>query len=111
MALKTVLTSNFEELVRKSTLPVIVLFSTKGKRSSDNMARSLEEAAESLGGRILFMEKAFEKAGGIEQDPDYDIQSAPTTLFFKRGNLERTVVGFYLYEGVFKAWVDDFADT
>lgn len=111
MALKTVLTNNFEELVLKSTLPVIMLFSTKGKRSSDNMTGSLEEAARSHGGEILFLEKAFEKEGSIEKDPDYDVQSAPTTLFFKRGKLERTVVGFYLYEGVFKVWVDDFAQT
>ncbi|MEL4168518.1 MULTISPECIES: co-chaperone YbbN [unclassified Pseudomonas] len=107
MTLKTVTTTNFEELVLKSTLPVIVLFGTKGKKSSDNMTASLEEAASSNAGRITFLEKAFEKEGSIEKDPDYDVQSAPTTLFFKGGELQRTVVGFYKYEGVFKTWVEE----
>jgi len=109
MTLKTVVTTNFEELVLKSTLPVIVLFGTKGKKSSDSMSESLEEAARSNAGKITFLEKAFEKDGSIEKNPDYDVQSAPTTLFFKDGELQRTVVGFYKYEGVFKTWVEEHA--
>ncbi|MCE0463106.1 thioredoxin family protein [Pseudomonas uvaldensis] len=111
MTLKTVNTTTFEALVLTSSLPVIVLFGTKGKKSSDQMTASLETAAQSHVSEITFLEKAFEKDGSIETDPQYDVQSAPTTLFFKDGKLERTVVGFYLYEGVFKAWVDELAQA
>lgn len=109
MTLTTVTADDFAKQVLASTSPVIVLFSTKGKKYSDNMTSSLERAAQAHSGQITFFEKTFEKEGSIEKDPAYDVQSAPTTLFFKNGKLERTVVGFYEFDGVFKTWVKEFS--
>ncbi|WP_420233877.1 thioredoxin family protein [Pseudomonas sp. ABY48] len=111
MTLTTVTASDFEEQVLKSTSPVIVLFSTRGKKSSDNMVNSLEEAVKAHGAQISFLEKAFDQEGSIEKKKTYDVQSAPTTLFFKGGKLERTVVGFYKFEGVFKTWVEELSQA
>ena len=109
MTLQTVDANNFASVVQQSTTPVIVLFSDASKNSSRNMIASLEAAAQDHGASIQVLNKAFDKNGSVEKDPAYDVQSAPTTLFFKGGKLERTVVGFYNYSDVFKAWVDELA--
>ncbi|NUT80530.1 thioredoxin family protein [Pseudomonas brassicacearum] len=109
MTLTTVTASDFEEQVEKSTLPVIVLFGTTGQKSSDKMASSLEDAAKAHGAQISFLEKAFDQKDSTEKK--YDVQSSPTTLFFKGGKLERTVVGFYLFDGVFKTWVEELSQA
>lgn len=109
MTLQSVDASTFEEVVLTSPVPVIVLFSDESKNSSKNMISSLEKAAEDQGSRIKVVNKALDKSGPIEKNPAYDVQSAPTTLFFKDGKLERTIVGFYDYSDIFKAWVDELA--
>ncbi|CDF94799.1 MULTISPECIES: co-chaperone YbbN [unclassified Pseudomonas] len=108
MTLISVDQSNFEERVLSANMPVVVLFCTKGKKSSDSMIASLEKAAQAQAGKILFLEKAFDPEGEVERN--YDVQSAPTTLMLdKSGDLVRTVVGFYNYADLFKTWVDGLA--
>jgi len=111
MTVKTVTANDFETQALGSELPAIVLFSTPDKKYSDYMKKSLEAAAEAKGGQINFFEKTFEQDGRIEKEPTYDVQSAPTTLLFKNGTLQRTVVGFYPYEGEFKTWVDELSNA
>ncbi|WP_162633362.1 co-chaperone YbbN [Pseudomonas sp. LG1E9] len=110
MSLQTVDADSFKRSVLEASIPVIVLFSDISKNSSKKMIASLEAAAEDHGAALLVLNKAFEKDGSIEKNPDYDVQSAPTTLLFKDGKLVRTVVGFYNYSDVFKAWVDELAN-
>ncbi len=109
MSLTTVDADSFSGNVLKSTVPVIVLFSDASKNSSRNMLASLEAAAQDQGGAVQVVNKAFDKEGDVEKT--YDVQSAPTTLFLKDGELKRVVVGFYQYEGVFKGWVDQLAQS
>lgn len=111
MTVTTVTASDFAKQVLESTSPVIVLFSSRGKKSSDNMVTSLEQASNAHDAQIRFFEKAFDPEGSVEKDSTYDVQSAPTTLFLKGGKLERTVVGFYKFEGVFKTWVEEFSQA
>ena len=109
MTLQTVDAHSFEGSVLNSATPVIVLFSDASKESSKRMITSLEAAALDQGAAIQVLNKVFDKNGDLEKNPAYDVQSAPTTLFFKDGKLERTVVGYYNYSDVFKAWVNDLA--
>jgi len=110
MSLQTIDANSFERSVLQAPIPVIVLFSDVSKNSSKNMIASLEAAAEDHGAALLVLNKAFDKDGSLEKDHTYDVQSAPTTLLFKDGKLVRTVVGFYNYSDVFKAWVDELAN-
>lgn len=109
MSLPTVDASSFESRVLKATTPVIVLLSNASKPSSNRMVVTLEAAARDQGTAIEFLDKTLEVNGPIEKTPAYDVQSAPTTLFFRDGKLVRTVVGFYDYADTFKAWVDQLA--
>ncbi|NMZ38257.1 thioredoxin family protein [Pseudomonas proteolytica] len=109
MSLNKVDASSFESRVLKSTTPVIVLFNDASRSASNKMVATLEAAAQDQGKAIEFLEKTLEVNGSIEKTPAYDVQSAPTTLFFRDGKLVRTVVGLYGYADTFKAWVDQLA--
>ncbi|MCR4539862.1 hypothetical protein NUV89_15795 [Pseudomonas sp. 18.1.10] len=109
MLLQAVDANSFVVSVVQSTTPVIVLFSDAATHRSRNMIASLEAVTRDQGAAIKVLHKVFDEGGCIEQDPAYAVQSAPTTLFFKDGKVERTVVGYYAYNGIFKAWVEQLA--
>ncbi|MGY2272158.1 MULTISPECIES: thioredoxin family protein [Pseudomonas] len=111
MPLQTIDADSFVETVLRAAGPVIVLFSDAGTNRSRNMIASLQAVACDQGAAITVVNKVFDEVGSIEQDPAYDVQSAPTTLFFKNGKLERTVVGYYAYTGIFKTWVEQLSQV
>jgi thioredoxin 1 len=103
--------SNFVTSVLQSELPVVLEFTGNAVKAngepsaSGNMTKVVDQLAQEYDGRLTVGRKKFVENGKNEKT--YDVQSAPTTLFFKKGQLVRTVVGYYKNEGVFKTWVEE----
>ncbi|MCA9374320.1 thioredoxin [Candidatus Peregrinibacteria bacterium] len=104
MAEVTFTDDNFEAEVLKSDIPVMVDFFAPWCGPCKMMAPIVEKMAEEYEGKV--------KIGKLDVDENnesgnkYEVQSIPTTIFFKGGEMVNKLIGFQSEEQLKKA-LDD----
>ncbi|HMR01560.1 MAG TPA: thioredoxin [Candidatus Gracilibacteria bacterium] len=104
MAEVTFTDDNFEAEVLKSDIPVMVDFFAPWCGPCKMMAPIVEKVAEEYEGKV--------KIGKLDVDENnesgnkYEVQSIPTTIFFKGGEMVNKLIGFQSEEQLKKA-LDD----
>ncbi len=83
---------NFEELVLKSNLPVVVDFWAPWCGPCRALAPKLEEYAEKLQGKVRFLKLNVDE--NRQTTENYQIQSIPTVMVFVNGNWVAISLGF-----------------
>ena len=88
----TVTDSNFEEIVLKSTNPVLVDFWATWCRPCQMIAPILEELTQEYSGRLTIAKLDVDQNQQTAQK--YRIMSIPTMIVFKNGKPVANIVGF-----------------
>lgn len=83
---------NFEELVLRSDLPVVVDFWAPWCPPCLAFAPKLEEYAEKLQGKVKFLKLNVDENSLVAKQ--YQVQSIPTTIVFVNGNWMARGIGF-----------------
>jgi len=82
---------NFDDVVLKSELPVMVDFSAEWCAPCNALAPVVEQIADDYRGKALVAHLDVDNAPELTRR--YHVRSVPTLLFFKGGRLLNTVVG------------------
>lgn len=83
--------TNFDDLVIKSTKPVLVDFWAEWCGPCKALAPVLDEIANELGDKAELVKVNVDQAGELAQK--YGIRGIPTLIFFKDGEVKSTLVG------------------
>jgi thioredoxin 1 len=83
--------TNFEEVVKKATIPVVVDFWAAWCAPCRRVGPIFEELAEELKGTMRFCKVNVDECGDIAQA--YGIQSIPTFVVFKNGVEVHRLIG------------------
>ena len=81
----------FQSTVLENSLPVIVDFWAEWCPPCKMIAPILEEIAEEYDGRVVVCEVDVDQNQSIAQK--YGIQSIPTLLYIKKGEVENQIIG------------------
>jgi thioredoxin 1 len=91
MAIKEVTYKDFDEEVLRSPLPVVVDFWAEWCGPCKMLAPVLEDLAKELDGKAKFVKVNVDQEPGLARS--YSIQSIPTLLVFKDGQVKAKHVG------------------
>lgn len=83
--------ANFEEMILRSPVPVLVAFCSSRCGPSQRLGSSLHSVAETFGDSARI--GRFEMDGRSTTPTDYGVQATPTLLFFRGGKAVARAVG------------------
>lgn len=83
---------NFDQEVKRSTQPVIVVFSAKWCGSCKKQMPIIEELSNDYAGKARVCRLNVDE--GKKKSVEYSIKSIPTILIFKNGKFYERLVGF-----------------
>lgn len=101
MAEVTFTDDNFEAEVLKSDIPVMVDFFAPWCGPCKMMAPIVEKVAEEYKGKVKIGKLDVDEHN--ESGNKYEVQSIPTTIFFKNGEMVNKLIGFQSEEQLKKA--------
>lgn len=101
MAEVTFTDDNFEAEVLKSDIPVMVDFFAPWCGPCKMMAPIVEKIAEEYDGKVKIGKLDVDEHN--ESGNKYEVQSIPTTIFFKKGEMVNKLIGFQSEEQLKKA--------
>ncbi len=90
-SLKSLNSTNFDQEVLKSDVPVLVDFWAEWCGPCKALSPILDEIATELSGKATVMKVNVDEAGDLAQK--YGIRGIPTLIFFKNGEVKSTLVG------------------
>jgi thioredoxin 1 len=96
--MSSALPGQFEELIRTSTLPVLVDFWAEWCGPCRLVSPAIERIARELKGRIITIKINVDKKQNIAIQ--YNIASIPTIMLFKNGAIAMRLTGAYPYETI-----------
>ncbi len=88
----TISDSNFEQLVLKSDIPILVDFWAPWCKPCLMVAPIIDELAKEYSGKVTFARMDVDK--NRKTASSYSIMSIPTMLIFKKGEPVSQIVGF-----------------
>jgi thioredoxin 1 len=89
--LKSVNSSNFEQLVLKSTVPVVVDFWAEWCGPCRALAPVLDEIASENSGKVEIVKVNVDEAQDLAGQ--FGVRGIPTLMFFKNGQVQSTLMG------------------
>ena len=89
---------NFDQKVRRSTLPVIVDFWAPWCGPCKMVTPILEKMADKYGGSVKFFSMNVDEQK--TKPAEYAIRSIPTLLFFKNGEIKNQMIGAQSEENI-----------
>ncbi len=90
-SLKSLNSTNFDQEVLKSDVPVLVDLCAEWCGPCKALSPILDEIATELSGKATVMKVNVDEAGDLAQK--YGIRGIPTLIFFKNGEVKSTLVG------------------
>lgn len=91
--LKAVTNEDFDQVVIKSELPVLVDFSADWCGPCKTQTPILDELSKGFDGRIKFVKVDIDADGNKELATKYGVLSVPTLILFSSGEVKDTMVG------------------
>lgn len=91
--LKTVTNEDFDQVVIKSELPVLVDFSADWCGPCKTQTPILDELSKGFDGRIKFVKVDIDAGGNKELATKYGVLSVPTLILFSSGEVKDTMIG------------------
>lgn len=88
----TLTDSNFDEELKKATVPVVVDFYADWCGPCKLMAPVFEELATAMGDKFLFAKLNVDDSQTV--GAKFNVMSIPTTIVFKNGTEAKRLVGF-----------------
>ncbi len=90
---KAVTNEDFDQVVIKSELPVLVDFSADWCGPCKTQTPILDELSKGFDGRIKFVKVDIDADGNKELATKYGVLSVPTLMLFSSGEVKDTMVG------------------
>jgi len=91
MAVQALNTTNFEEIVKNSTVPVLVDFYADWCKPCKRIAPTLEEISSERDGEVLVCKVDVDHNQGIASA--YQVMSIPNIISFKNGSMYKRAQG------------------
>ena len=91
--IESVINDNFEEVVIKSEVPVLVDFFADWCGPCKTQSPILDELAKEFDGRVKFAKVDIDADGNKELATKYGVLSVPTLIIFQNGEIKDTIVG------------------
>jgi len=92
------LPKSFNELIQQSEIPVVVDFWADWCRPCKMVSPALEKLAQEFKGKLMVIKINVDKKPQISAQ--YQIQSIPTIMMFRKGNQKMRLVGALPYEAI-----------
>lgn len=91
---------NFDQVVERSPIPVLVEFWKPGCRSCQALLRQLRQLEQEVAGRILIVKMNVEE--NFQVPGELDIHSLPALALYREGQFERFIGGIGTKEEILK---------
>ena len=88
-----VTSDNFDQVVLKSTVPILVDFFAVWCGPCKTVSPILDELSKDFDGRVKFVKADIDAGDNKELAAKYGIMSVPTLLIFSNGEVKETIVG------------------